>query len=279
MLRVLTADNPSPLTGPGTNTFLLGRDRVAVIDPGPDDARHRAAILAAVGQGRVAAILVTHPHLDHSAGVPALAAATGAPVLAFGTAMDGRSPLVRGVEGVGGGEGLDHAFRPDRRLADGEVIADAEWSLQALWTPGHCGAHLCFRWGEALFSGDLILGWSSTIISPPDGDLGDYLRSLARLRALGLGRLLPAHGDPVEDPAARIDALLAHRRARTAEILAALHDGPADAATLARRIYAIPEALLPAATRNTLAHLLALHDLGALVCEGRPSAHAVFART
>ena len=264
MLRVLTADNPSPLTGPGTNTFLLGEAEVAVIDPGPDDPAHRAAVLAAVGRGRVVAILVTHPHLDHSAGAPALAAATGAPVLAFGGARDGRSALMAGVEGIAGGEGLDLGFAPDRRLADGEVVAGAGWQLEALWTPGHAAAHMAFRWGEALFCGDLVLGWASTLISPPDGDLSDYMRSLARLQGLGLARLLPAHGAPVEDPAARLAELAAPRRARTVEILAALRDGPADPARLARRLYDVPPVLLPAAERNVLAHLLALQDLGAV---------------
>lgn len=265
MLRVLTADNPSPLTGPGTNTVLVGTAEVAVIDPGPDDPRHHAAILAAVGTGRVTAILITHPHRDHSAGAPALAAATGAPVLAFGGARDGRSALMAGFAGeVGGGEGLDETFRPDRSLRDGDVVAGDGWELTALWTPGHSAPHLSFRLGDVLICGDLILGWSSTLISPPDGDLADYIRSLTRLRGLGLERLIPAHGAPVDDPVARIDSLLAHRRARTAEILAALREGPAGADALARRLYDVPPPLLPAAARNVLAHLLALTDLGAV---------------
>lgn len=269
MLRVLTADNPSPLTGPGTNTVLLGETEVAVIDPGPDDPHHRAAILAAVATGRVTAILVTHPHRDHSAGALALAAATGAPVMAFGGVEAGRSPLMRALGGeVGGGEGLDHGFAPDVALTDGAVVAGAGWEVTALWTPGHASAHMAFLWGQTLICGDLILGWSSTLISPPDGDLGDYIRSLGRLRAMPITRLIPAHGDPVGQPAARIDALLAHRRARTAEVLRALDTSPADAASLAARIYDVPPALMPAATRNVLAHLLALTDIGALTCDG-----------
>ena len=277
LLRIL-APNPSPLTGPGTTTFLLGRDQVAVIDPGPDDTGHLQAILAA-GRGRISHILVTHAHLDHSAGAPALARLTGAPVLAYGDALAGRSPLMRRLAGdsaTGGGEGLDLAFAPDILLRDGDVIEASDWRLTALHTPGHSGGHLSFAWNDDIFCGDLVMGWSSTIISPPDGDLADYLRSLERLAAASPRRLLPAHGGPIEAPQHRLAELAAHRRDRTGQILAALRHGPADAATLATRIYDVPPHLLPAATRSVLAHLLALTDLGALVPVGNLSATAQF---
>ncbi|WP_347138981.1 MBL fold metallo-hydrolase [Paracoccus sp. SSK6] len=264
LLRIL-APNPSPLTGPGTNTFLLGHEQVAVIDPGPDDPGHLAAIVEA-GQGRISHILVTHAHLDHSAGAPALARLTGAPVLAFGDALAGRSPMMQRLAGgaTGGGEGLHLAFAPDITLRDGDVIEGSGWRLTALHTPGHSGGHLAFLWDDWILCGDVVMGWSSTIISPPDGDLADYLRTLDRLAQLQPRRLLPAHGEPIEDPLSRLAELAAHRRERTAQILAALRDGPADAAALARRIYDVPPVLLPAATRNVLAHLLALTDLGAI---------------
>ncbi|MRX50885.1 MBL fold metallo-hydrolase [Paracoccus sp. S-4012] len=280
MLRVLRANNPSPLTGPGTNTWLLGRRQIAVIDPGPDDPAHVAAILEAVRGAEVTAIVVTHAHLDHSAAVPALAAATGAPVMGFGAPTAGRSPVMArlAAEGLaGGGEGLDAGFTPDRRLADGDAIESGEWRLTALWTPGHFGGHLAFRWDRSLFVGDLVLGWATTLISPPDGDLTDYMRSLERLAGLSLDRFLPGHGNPIEDPAARLSFLAAHRRARTAELLAALRDGPADPATLARRIYDVAPEILPAATRNVFAHLVALEALGAVASEGPVSPTARFA--
>ena len=262
-LRIL-APNPSPLTGPGTNTFLLGREQVAVIDPGPEDLGHLTAIVEA-GQGRISHILVTHAHRDHSAGAPALARMTGAPVLAFGDALSGRSPLMQRLAGdAGGGEGLDMDFAPDITLRDGDVVEGSGWRLTALHTPGHSGGHLSFLWGDQIFCGDVVMGWSSTIISPPDGDLADYLRTLNRLAQIGPRRLLPGHGDVIEDPQQRLSDLAAHRRERTAQILAALRDGPADAEGLARRIYDVPPVLLPAATRNVLAHLLALADLGAV---------------
>ena len=263
MLQTILAPNPSPLTGPGTNTFLLGTEQIAVIDPGPEIASHHEAILRA-GGGRITHILVTHAHLDHSAGAAALSAATGAPVLAFGDADTGRSPLMQALaDSAGGGEGRDTAFRPHQLLRDGDRIEGDGWAVTAIHTPGHMGNHLSFLWEDQLFCGDVILGWSSTLISPPDGDLLDYFRSLDRIEALRPARLLPAHGDPVEAPLPRIAALRAHRQDRTAQILAALRDGPATAADLARRIYDVPPTLLPAAARNVLAHLIALTQLGA----------------
>lgn len=265
LLRVL-APNPSPLTGPGTNTFVLGARERVVIDPGPDDPAHLSAVLAAAG-GRVSHVLVTHPHQDHSAGARRLAAMTGAPVLAYGGATDGRSPEMTRLAAtglVGGGEGLDHGFSPDLRLADDSAFDSPAGPIRALHTPGHSGAHLCFLWRDLVFTGDIVMGWSSTLISPPDGDLTDYFRSLARLEALAPSRLLPAHGDPVETPLPRLTELAAHRRARSAQILSELSRAPGTPEALARRIYDVPPALLPAAARNVLAHLVALHTLGAV---------------
>lgn len=276
--RLILAPNPSPLTGPGTNTFLIGQDHVAVIDPGPDDPAHLDMIMQA-GNGKISHIFITHAHRDHSAGALSLAGLTGAPILAFGDALAGRSAVMARLAAsgqVGGGEGLDMKFRPDIFLRDGEMIESPDWSMRAVHTPGHCGNHLCFQWDDLMFCGDIILGWSSTLISPPDGDLTDYFRSLEKILAATPRRLLPAHGDPVDDPAARIGELAHHRRARTAQILAALENAPGDAAGLAGRIYDIPPQLMPAAARNTLAHLIALAELGAVVCQGDMAADAVF---
>lgn len=278
-LRVLTAANPSPLTGPGTNTFLIGRGQIAVIDPGPDLPAHRQAILDAAAGGRISHILITHAHLDHSAGARALAQATGAPILGFGPPEAGRSAMMRHLAhagGLEGGEGLDRDFAPDQTLSDGARIESEEWALTALHTPGHFAGHLSFRLGETILCGDVVMGWSSTLISPPDGDLGDYFRSLSRLAAEDARQLLPAHGAPIDDPAPRLAELARHRRERTGQILTALRQTPDDAAGLARRIYDIPEHLQHAASRNVLAHLLALAEIGAVETEAPITAASQF---
>jgi len=263
-LRLIRADNASAMTGTGTNTYLLGRDAVVVIDPGPDLAPHRTAILTAIGEARVAAILVTHCHLDHSALARPLADATGARVLAFGPAGSGRSDRMTRLAAAGlagGGEGFDLRFVPDRRLRHAEVLTLGDLTIEVLHLPGHTGCHLGFAVGDRLFAGDHVMGWSTSLVSPPDGDMGDYVASLRALAARRWSVIYPGHGTAVTDPAARLAALLAHRASREAEILAALRGGPASATQLSRQIYTTtPPALLPAASRNVLAHLIDLWD-------------------
>jgi glyoxylase-like metal-dependent hydrolase (beta-lactamase superfamily II) len=274
-IRCLLAPNPSPLTGAGTNTWLVGATALAVIDPGPEDPAHLAAILAAVGPGqRVERIIVTHAHLDHSALAPRLAAATGAPVHAFGTATSGRSEVMTRVAASlpAHGEGLDHAFAPDVTLTDGETLAGPDWTLHAIHTPGHLGGHLCLALGETLFSGDHVMGWSTSIVSPPDGDMGAYMASLHRLAEVRWRRFLPGHGAEVAEPDRRVAELIAHRQGREAQILAALREGPSRIPALTDRIYTgTPRHLLPAAARNVLAHLIDLASRNLVAA--RPNLH------
>lgn len=281
-LRAILAPNPSAFTGAGTMSYILGEGAVAVIDPGPRDPAHLAALLAALSPGeRVAQIVVTHAHLDHSGLARDLAARTGAPVSGFGPAEAGRSATMMRLAAAGltgGGEGVDRTFVPDRRLADGDRVEGEGWTLDVLHTPGHFAGHLCLAWGERLFSGDLVMGWATSLVSPPDGDMAAYMASLDRLSRRAWDRLYPGHGAPVTDPAARIAELVAHRRGRERAILAALADGPLKLPALTARVYAdTPPALLPAAARNALAHLIALCDAGRVTATPTLAEDAVFA--
>ncbi|OWU68521.1 metallo-beta-lactamase [Roseovarius sp. 22II1-1F6A] len=280
-LRRVRAPNVSPMTHSGTNSYLLGTGAVALIDPGPDDPRHLAALLTALEPGEhIAAIIVTHRHLDHTALAPRLAARTGAPTFAFAPAEVTRRPIMAALAaqgGIGGGEGHDDAFAPDHLLRDGEVLALGDWSVTALHTPGHTADHLSLQSGTRVFCGDIVMGWASTLISPPDGDLTSFRDSCARLRALNSSQLLPGHGAPIEAPRARIDALLAHRDQRDARIRTQLAQGPATAAELAQAIYTdTPPALIPAAIRNVLAHLIDLTERNLAQSQSTLSPHAQF---
>lgn len=279
-LRRVLAPNPSPMTYRGTNSYLLGEDELAVIDPGPADRAHLAALLDAIGGARVAAIVVTHAHLDHSPLARPLAEATGAPVFAFGDAEAGRSATMARLAargGLGGGEGRDAAFSPDEILPDGGAIAGDGWRLEALWTPGHFASHLSLKAGEAVFSGDHVQAWASTLVSPPDGDIGAFMASCRRLREWGGTVMYPGHGPAIADPAARIDWLVAHRERRAAQVAAALGPEGRTAAQIAGAIYTdVAPALLPAAARNVLAQLIDLAERGLARAEPEIAANALW---
>lgn len=254
----LIAPNPGIMTGPGTNTYLLGDQRRAVIDPGPDDDDHLAALLAAAGD-RLAWILVTHTHLDHSPLAARLKAATGAEILAFGPApTHGGSSL----------DAHDAAFAPDRLLLDGERLDTGELAIDAVYTPGHASNHLCFELAGTglLFSGDHIMSGSTVVIAPPDGHMADYLESLERVRRRAPRRIAPGHGGVIDDPAAVLDGYLRHRREREAQVLAGVQaapDGGVTAEQLVAVIYTdVPEVLHPVAKHSVWAHLRKLADEG-----------------
>lgn len=249
-VRRILAPNPGPLTGPGTNTYLFGERRVVLVDPGPRSAAHTAAILAALGDATLVAILVTHSHADHSAGTPALLAARPAPVL-------GRPPRH--------GAFHDPSFQPSATVAEGESVASDAGTLEAVLTPGHASNHVCWRFASQrlLCTGDHVLGTTSPVILPPDGDMDEYLEALHRLQALDLDRLLPGHGPPLTAPHAVIGGLIRHRLAREARVVAALAGGAAPIAGLVPRAYAdVDASLWPWAARTLEAHLLRLEKLG-----------------
>jgi len=282
-LRRVLAPNPSPMTYRGTNTYLVGTRDLAVIDPGPLNEAHLEAILAALEPGQsISHIVVTHTHVDHSPLARPLAARTGAPVIAYGGPEAGRSAVMTQLAETGlagGGEGVDRDFAPDIAVADGEVIEGDGWALEVIHTPGHLGNHVALGWEGMCFTADHVMGWASSLVSPPDGDLTDFMASCRRLRARAWEAFHPGHGAPVSDPAGRLDWLIEHRLAREAAILRALEDGAATAAELAARIYTeTPAALLPAAERNVFAHLVDLTGQNMVFPEPELAAAARFQR-
>lgn len=282
-LRGLLADNPSPMTGSGTISWIVGEGEVALVDPGPGDPAHAQALRQALGHERITAILVTHAHHDHSGLARHLARDWGAPVLAFGDAEAGRSPHMAAFAAdadLPRTEGADTGFRPDTTLADGEVIAGRSWRLEAIHTPGHFGNHMCFAMGEDILCGDLAMAWSTTIVAPPDGDMAEYLASLRRIAGRRPARLHPAHGATIDRPEDRIAELIAHRLRREAQILDALGAGATNAQDLAHRIYTdTPPRLLGAAALNVLAHLIDLAQRNIVTAIDPMSRRARFARS
>ncbi len=263
--RLLT-DNPGPFTFRGTGVYIVGRDDVAVIDPGPDLPAHVEALKHALAGRRVSHILVTHTHSDHSPAAQPLKAWSGARTYAFGPHGSGWAE-----DGVRVEEGGDMAFVPDVRLRDGEIVAGNGFTFEAVHTPGHTSNHMCFALKEekALFSGDHVMGWSTTVVTPPDGDMAAYMASLRKLLPRDDAILYPTHGGPIRGPRPFIQAYIAHRLEREAQILACLRDGVSTIPEMVARIYAaVDKRLHPAAARSVLAHLIQLEAEGRVGGDG-----------
>ena len=262
--RVL-APNPSPFTYTGTQTYLIGTTDLAVIDPGPDDADHLTALLAAIAGRPVRAILCTHTHRDHSPAARPLSHQTGAPVI-------GCAPLTLEDDGPRADAAFDATYNPDRILADGEQVAGQGWTLEAVSTPGHTSNHLCFALIEenALFTGDHVMGWSTSVISPPDGDMADYMRSMQRLLDRPDAVYYPAHGDPVETPQRLVRGMMGHRKQREGQILRFLErNGVSEIPDMVAEMYkGVDPRLYPAAGRSVLAHLIDLDGRGIAAATG-----------
>ncbi|HYC12623.1 MAG TPA: MBL fold metallo-hydrolase [Stellaceae bacterium] len=266
LVRRIVARNPSPYTADGTGTYVVGRGRVAVIDPGPKLPQHVDALLHALRGETVTHILVTHTHADHSPASPALQRATGAPTHGFGPHAAALGPAVE--------EGGDRDFVPDRVMREGDTVEGPDWRLEAIHTPGHTSNHLCFALPQerVLFSGDHLMGWSTSVIAPPDGNMGDYLRSLAKLLPRSDLSYLPTHGPAIPDPQAFVQAFIDHRREREAAILHRLAGGDTDIPAIVRAVYVgLPNVLHRAAGRSVLAHLIELVREGRVLSEGEPT--------
>ncbi len=263
--RVL-AENPGPFTFKGTGVYIVGGNDVAVIDPGPDTPAHVEALKRALDGKRVTHILVTHTHSDHSPAARPLKEWSGAPTYAFGPHGSGKAD-----DGVKVEEGGDMAFMPDVHVKDGDVIAGNGFTFECVYTPGHTSNHMCFALKEekALFTGDHVMGWSTTVVTPPDGDMAQYMASLRKLLARDDQVLYPTHGAPVRDPKPFIQAYIDHRMDREAQIVACLRDGIETIPEMVARMYAdVDKRLHPAAARSVLAHLIQLEQEGRAVKSG-----------
>jgi glyoxylase-like metal-dependent hydrolase (beta-lactamase superfamily II) len=261
LVRRVLGNNPSPYTFKGTNSFIVGNGHVAVIDPGPDDDDHLAALLEAVRGETVTHVLVTHSHADHSPLAERLKQATGAVTVAYGPVG---APFVSGLRLDAS---IDHAFVPDQRLADGDALSGPGWTLQGLFTPGHMSNHMCFalREEQALFAGDHVMAWATSVIAPPDGDMGQYFASLRKLLDREDQIYHPGHGPSKRDPLPLVRGYLAHRRMREEAIRARVAQGARTVAEIVASIYAdVDPRLHGAAALSTTAHLDHLVEQGKL---------------
>jgi glyoxylase-like metal-dependent hydrolase (beta-lactamase superfamily II) len=267
LVKRVLAPNPSPYTFTGTQTYVVGEPHgpdCAVIDPGPDEADHIAAILAAVGSRKILAIMCTHTHRDHSPAAAPLAAQTGAPIV-------GCAPLMLQVAGPRSDEAFDPTYAPDRVLADGEGMRGTGWTLTAVATPGHTSNHLCFALEEsgALFTGDHVMGWSTSVVIPPDGDMGDYMASLEKLMAREDRVYHSAHGAAIEKPRQLVRGMIGHRRQREAQILRLLGEQARPVSGFILEMYkGLDARLIGAAEMSVTAHLIDLEKRGLATKEG-----------
>ncbi len=260
LVRRVLARNASPFSYTGTQTYIVGHGDVAVIDPGPlgDDPAHVGELVRLLGTETITAIMCTHTHRDHSPAAAPLSALTGAPVI-------GCAPLMLHDDGPRADAGFDPTYAPDRVLENGESLSGLGWTLTALHTPGHTSNHLCYELVEekALFTGDHIMGWSTTVVSPPDGDMADYMRSLTLLIERDDRVYYPAHGPQVDNPQRLARGMMVHRKQREAQILKMLAQGTGLIADMVPSMYkGIDQRLYPAAGRSVLAHLIDMQERG-----------------
>lgn len=275
LIRRVIAENPGPFTLYGTGTYIIGRGDVAVIDPGPADPAHIDAIARATEGERITHMLVTHTHNDHSPGCTLLREVCDAPTYAYGPHGAGKHE-----QGVAVEEGGDMAFVPDRRVKHGDVIEGDGWSFECLYTPGHTSNHICYSLREerALFTGDHVMGWSTSIVSPPDGDMASYMASLNLLLERDDAVYWPTHGPAILAPRPHVEAFVAHRRERELQIEACLADGVHRITDMVPTMYReLPTFMHPAAARSVFAAMIHLVERGVVTCEGPLSVDAAYA--
>ena len=276
-IRRVVAQNPSPFTLYGTGTYILGHGEVAVIDPGPADPAHIQALVDALEGETITHVLVTHTHMDHSPGCALLKEHRNAPTYAYGPHGAGKI-----AEGVQVEEGGDMDFTPDHEVRHGDVIEGGNWSVECVYTPGHTSNHMCFQLREerALFTGDHVMGWSTSIVSPPDGDMHAYMQSLELLLERDDALYWPTHGPAITEPKEHVRAFIAHRQEREAQIRDCLKQGYSRIADMVPVMYVdTPEFMYPAAGRSVYAALEYMMARGVVTCEGEPGLEAAYQLT
>ena len=267
-LVVITADNASPMTFTGTRSYILGTDNLIVIDPGPDSTQHFNAIMEYIGERKLTDIILTHSHVDHSPLSRRLKNETGASIIGFGSADEARTSFMKRLSSsldLGGEEGIDRDLVLDKKVHDKQLLKINNYSIEVVHTPGHLSNHICLSIKEkkALFSGDHVMGWATTLISPPDGDLGSFMRSLEKLSERDEQIYYPGHGKPLRDPRKMVLAQIAHRRDREKQILSSIAQISRTPAEIVDHVYIdLNPMLKPAAVRNVLAHLIDLYEQG-----------------
>lgn len=261
----VTAQNPGPFTYTGTGVFIIGKDEVCIIDPGPLLAEHQEAIDRALDGKTLTHVFVTHHHVDHSPLAKPLAQKHGCKVYGFG--LQPRPPE--------GGEvrmeaGDDLSFKPDIEIRSGDVVHGKGWTIEAIHTPGHTSNHMCYALREenTLFSGDHIMGWSTSVVSPPDGNMGDYMRALLDIQSREFSLIRPTHGPVIADVGPFVSAYIDHRLAREQQIIDALGSKPSQVMEIVETLYThVDKRLYPAAALSVLSHLIYLHEKGQVTCD------------
>lgn len=271
-ITCVLAPNPSPMTYKGTNTYIVGETELAIIDPGPINDQHFDNIVNVISNRPVKFIFLTHSHIDHSPLAQHLSSEFDTKIYAFGSSRSGLSKIMKKLIDEGyesGSEGIDHEFHPDYLLKDGDRFLLNGKNITVIYTPGHMGNHVCFQYGTILFSGDHVMDWATSMVSPPYGDIAQFMNSCRKLEKRNFELFLPGHGGPVSNPEARLSFLMQHRLERESQILATIDNFSLDAREIAEIIYTdIDRPLIPAATRNVFAHLIDLHERGYIKFNG-----------
>ena len=265
-LVVITANNASPMTFTGTRSYILGTDNLIVIDPGPENNQHFDSLMDYIGERKVTDIILTHSHVDHSPLSRRLKNETGASIIGFGSADEARTTFMRQLSSsldLGGEEGIDKDLALDEKVSDKQVLQRNNYNIEVIHTPGHLSNHICLAVKEkkVLFSGDHVMGWATTLISPPDGDLGSFMRSLEKLSDRDEFIYYPGHGKPLREPKKMVSAQIAHRRNREIQILSSISKISKTPAEIVNEVYFdLNPRLKSAAVRNVLAHLIDLYE-------------------